>query len=93
MNLGYVGWVLAWYFVHFLVMYLQCTGPGHHPLLPVSPPPPTTPPSNLDEFSHPNSPVPEGQVTGFGCNVALDSFQIPKRKTSLLHWRMWILFQ
>ena len=36
MNLGYAGWVLAWYFVHFLVMYLQCTGPGHHPLPPVS---------------------------------------------------------
>ena len=69
MNLGYTGWVLAWYFVHFLVMYLQCTGPGHHPLPPVSPPPPTTPPSNLDEFNHPNSPVPEGQVTGFGCDV------------------------
>ena len=35
MNLGYAGWVLDWYFVHFLVMYLQCTGPGHHPLPPV----------------------------------------------------------
>ena len=21
-NLGHAGWVLAWYFVHFLVMYL-----------------------------------------------------------------------
>ena len=52
-------------------MYLQYTGPGYHPLPPVSPPP-TTPPSNPDEFSHPNSLIPEGQVTGFGCNVALD---------------------
>ena len=35
MNLGCTGWVLAGYFVHFLVMYLQCSSPGHHPLPPV----------------------------------------------------------
>lgn len=37
-----------------------------------SPPPPTTPPFNIDKFSHLNSPVPEGHVTGFGCDTALD---------------------
>ena len=35
-NLGYAGWVLAWYFVHFLVLYLWCTAPRHHPLPPVT---------------------------------------------------------
>jgi hypothetical protein len=32
MSLKYSGWVLAKFFVHFLAMYLQCTGSGHHPL-------------------------------------------------------------
>ena len=35
MSLKYSGWVLAKFFVHFLAMYLQCTGSGHHPLPPV----------------------------------------------------------
>ena len=37
MNLGCTRWVLAWYFVHFLAIYLQCSSPGHHPLPPVTP--------------------------------------------------------
>jgi hypothetical protein len=36
MSLEYSGWVLAKSFVHFLAMYLRCTGSGHHPLPPVS---------------------------------------------------------
>ena len=36
MSLKYSGWVLAKFFVHFLAMYLQCTGSGHHPLPPVT---------------------------------------------------------
>ena len=36
MNLGCTGWVFAGHFVHFLAMYLQCSGPGYHPLSPVS---------------------------------------------------------
>jgi len=35
MYLGWTGWVHPRYFVHFLVMYLRCTGPVHWPLPPV----------------------------------------------------------
>jgi hypothetical protein len=37
MSLEYSRWVLAKFFVHFLAMYLRCTGSGHHPLPPVIP--------------------------------------------------------
>jgi hypothetical protein len=33
-SLKYSGWVLAKFFVHFLAMYLQCTGSGTPPLAP-----------------------------------------------------------
>ena len=45
--------------------------PTNQPWAAYSPPPPTTPP-DLDEFGHPNSPIPEGRAIGFECNVALD---------------------
>jgi len=35
MYLGWTGWVYPRYFVHFLVMYLQCTGLVNEPLSPV----------------------------------------------------------
>ena len=34
-----------------------------------SPPPPTTPPSDIEKFGCPNSPVPQGWATGFGCDI------------------------
>ena len=37
-----------------------------------SPPPPTTPPSNINEFAHPIPQVEEGWATSFGCDVAFD---------------------
>jgi hypothetical protein len=36
MSLKSSGWVFGRFFVHFLAMYLRCTGSGHHPLPPVS---------------------------------------------------------
>ena len=36
MYLQYPGWIFGWYFVHFLAMYLWCTGWEHYPLPPVS---------------------------------------------------------
>jgi hypothetical protein len=35
MSLEYSRWLFGEFFVHFLAMYLQCTGSGHHPLPPV----------------------------------------------------------
>ena len=35
MYLGWTRWVYPRYFVHFLVMYLQCTGLVNEPLSPV----------------------------------------------------------
>ena len=46
--------------------------PVNYPWLTYSPPPPVIPPSNLDKFRCPNSPVPEGQATGFSYDIALD---------------------
>ena len=47
--------------------------PVNPPWMVYSPPPPTSPPSNLDKFSCPNSLfTPEGWATGFGDDVALD---------------------
>ena len=37
-----------------------------------SPPPPTTPPSDIDKFTCPSPQVKEGQATSFGCDVAFD---------------------
>ena len=37
-----------------------------------SPPPPTTPPSDIDKFTHPSPQVEEGQATSFGCDVTFD---------------------
>ena len=68
MYLGWTGWVYPRYFVHFLVMYLQCTGLVNEPLSPVqarpteqqetpAPPPPTQPSPPQFQFGHIASPV------------------------------------
>ena len=46
--------------------------PANHPWSAYSPPPPVAPPSNIDEFSHPNSPVLEGLTMSFGCDITFD---------------------
>ena len=45
---------------------------ANHPWSAYSPPPPVTPPSNIDEFGHADSPVPGGHATSFSCDITFD---------------------
>ena len=74
MNLGCTGWVLAGYFVHFLVMYLQCSSLGHHLLPPVT--------ASTDDVEDVDGDIAVSQSTDMASQVSEDLHNSGARSTS-----------